>query len=191
MERSFIDKVYKLNPTHNNKITLSLMRVCDYVKHHDEDVLECNICYKRIHNKMFVCSHPCNKIFHQECIEKMIERIDNVSSNTIEDESEIIYKCCYCCREFDINNYTFELFIYELSKYRSRGYVVSDAMTQAAFDTLIATDYNEQRLYNYNIYTLMDVSYIKTPKQSKRAEYNPRRTWKPTVSVKRMHKSRR
>jgi hypothetical protein len=68
---------------------------------------------------------------------------------------------------------------------------VSDAMTQAAFDTLIATDYNEQRLYNYNIYTLMDVSYIKTPKQSKRAEYNPRRTWKPTVSVKRMHKSRR
>jgi hypothetical protein len=160
------------------KIKMSLLKVSEYrtdqPPSQDCNETECGICYKRIYNKVFICTEPCGKTFHPACMEKMIDQIEeNADVDTEEDEKSIEYRCCYCRREFDIQNHDIELFMRHLLGLKAGGYDVSEAIIQA-HNNVAAMDEDsdgEDSTFEYNIYVPLDKTYIKKPKQGKRAVF--------------------
>ena len=129
---------------------------------------ECSICYKLIQKKMFICSKPCNKIFHPSCLEKHFEQTANAFyAENDDNDDEPVFRCCYCRRTTNINAYFLEVFADSLvSLQKSRCYSVEDALQNVRHDLKNNTDgeYN----FDYEIYMLTDIRRVKKPKQSKR-----------------------
>jgi len=144
------------------KIKFSLLKVFQYKKtfNINEDP-ECGICYKRISNKLFVCAKPCDKTFHRECIETMIDHIEDNASD---------YRCCYCRRNFDIRDYDLTIFKQRLEYLSGQGYKVDEAVSQSEFNT-ITLDSESDAYFEYNVYMPLDTAYFKLPKCAKRAEF--------------------
>ena len=179
----------------NKKIEFTLLKVLEYKKKFNKDENpECDICYKRINNKVFVCADPCNKTFHQTCMETMIEHIESNADE--EGKDDACYQCCYCRREFDINAYELALFTQTLLSFKGQGYIVEDAITLSTFNT-ITHSADEDMHYQYSIYLPLDTSFIKTPKQSKRGAFKQKQKYKHSsclqvnMSKKRMPLGRR
>jgi len=125
--------------------------------------LECEICYKKINKTYFQCGPPCSKVFHTGCIEKMMEQVED---NAYELDEEPNYKCCYCRRDIEINNYLLQLFAQKLIAMHGETHDIRDAIKHVEFkmgrNELLEED------ESLEIYELIDISYIKKPKQPKR-----------------------
>ena len=135
--------------------------------------LECSICYKGINNKAyFACSAPCKKLFHVECIEKMITLTEENAYEEDDDEDEVEHKCPYCRRSIDLDNYFLQLFARRLLSLSAGGYDVHDALVQVNQqfrDGMIDVD------MDYNMYVLRDVRHFKKPKQPKQTVFKIQR----------------
>jgi hypothetical protein len=176
----------------SKKIKYSLLKVSDYRQtfNKSEDP-ECDICYEHISNKVFVCAEPCSKTFHMACLESMIEHLEDDADN--EGKEDACYRCCYCRREFDINQYELSIFVQELLRVKSHGYHIGNAIQSA---TLRAITYEDDYIdeYRYDVYLPVDSSFIKTPKQSKRGAFKQKQKHLRShlnVSKKRMPLGRR
>jgi hypothetical protein len=125
--------------------------------------LECDICYKKINKRYFQCGSPCSKVFHTDCIEKMMEQIEE-SANESDDEPN--YRCCYCRRGIEINNYLLQLLSQKLIAMHGQSHDIRDALKHVEFK-MDRNEYIEDD-ESLIIYELIDISYIKKPKQPKR-----------------------
>jgi hypothetical protein len=134
----------------------------------DTTTPECSICYKPIQKKLFICSSPCNKIFHPSCLEKHFEQTANAFyDENYDNNDEPVFRCCYCRRTTNINAYLLEVFADNLVSMQKSGcYSVEDALHNVCEDLKNNTDgdYN----FDYEIYMLTDIRRVKKPKQSKR-----------------------
>ena len=132
--------------------------------------LECSICYKLIQKKMFICSSPCNKVFHPSCLEKHFEQTEDAFYDENNENDAIpVFRCCYCRRTTNINAYLLEVFADSLVSMQKSGcYSVEDALQDVRDELKNNTDgdYN----FDYEIYMLTDIRRVKKPKQSKRAD---------------------
>ncbi len=187
-----IQTLTNVHMMNSKKIKYSLLKVADYRQtfNKSEDP-ECDICYKRISNKVFVCAEPCSKTFHMACLESMINHLED---NSIDEGKEIAsYRCCYCRREFDINQYELSIFVQKLLHFKSHGYHIGNAIQSATLNAITyEDDYNTE--YSYDVYLPVDSSFIKTPKQSKRATFKQKQKHLRShlsVSKKRMPLGRR
>lgn len=125
---------------------------------------DCAICYKKINKKYFECSAPCGKVFHTSCIEKMMEQIEETANETDEDAN---FRCCYCRRDIDVDNYMLQLFANHLITLDKTSYDVRDAMKRVAF--LMKTNEKPDEDESFDYYQLIRyVNYMKKPKQPKR-----------------------
>lgn len=125
--------------------------------------LECDICYKKINKTYFLCGTPCCKVFHINCIEQMMEQIKDCANETNDDPN---YKCCYCRRHIEINNYLLQLFSHKLTAIHGQSYDIRDALKHVEFKMSMNECLEEDE--SLIIYELNNVSYIKKPKQPKR-----------------------
>ena len=125
--------------------------------------LYCDICYKKINKTYFQCGSPCSKVFHTNCIEKMMEQIEE-SANETDDEPN--YRCCYCRRDIEINNYLLQLFAQKLIAIHGETHDIRDALKEVEYK-ISRNEYLEED-ESLIIYELINISYIKKPKQSKR-----------------------
>ena len=150
------------------KIKFTILKVFEYKKTFNESAdPECGICYKRISNKLFVCAKPCSKTFHQDCLEKMI---DHIEDNTTDEKTDPDYRCCYCRRNFDIRDYDLTLFKQKLAYLSGQGYKVDEAIIQSEFNT-VTLDAESDAYFEYNVYLPLDIAYFKLPKLGKHAEF--------------------
>jgi hypothetical protein len=176
----------------SEKVKMGLLALADYKRcvsfdHHptvdkyhsqNQDV-ECAICFKNISNKVFVCSEPCNKTFHPDCLEKMIDQLEETAW---EEEKPTDYRCCYCRREFDFRFYQNEIFGRYLLGLKAGGYNVSDAMWQLQKQNNLPANMvgtgasDEEDTDEFEIYLPMNKTYIKKPKQAKRAVQKGKKT---------------
>lgn len=176
-----------MNTIHTTKIKYTLLNVGDYKKtFHEEQDPECGICYKHISNKVFVCEKPCNKAFHLGCLDKLIEQLED---NTTQEAPKPDYRCCYCRRKFDIHEYDLSLFIQELKHMENHGYYVKEAIVESTFNTHFVSlqtqgEYSTfDQLYDeYSLVFQKNTSYIKHPKFSKHAEFKNKK--RPHYKVK-------
>ena len=147
--------------------------------------IECAICYKRIYKTVFTCSEPCNKKFHMQCVEKVIDQTEESAYMAYKKPQ---YKCCYCRRELDMDRYYYDIYMRELSGLRAGGYDIREAVQKVnefmankkanAIDAnanaieadASETDDDEEELI-FNVYIPLDTSHIKQPKQSNRAAF--------------------
>jgi hypothetical protein len=174
MEASMIKQISDIYTKNSKLIKYSLLKVCDY-KHtfNEKEDPECAICYKHISNKVFVCDKPCNKTFHPSCMEKLIDRIEETADDDDDDDDDddeqkkICYQCCYCRREFDINDYDTKLFIQELMYAKGCGYNIFGALTQCILNGMEEIEGQ----CHYDIFIPLETSHVKLPKQSKRATF--------------------
>lgn len=125
--------------------------VADVMKETNETVPECAICYKRINKDVFICSEPCNKIFHPNCIERMMD--ETAYGN--------LHRCCYCRREIQMDSYLKEMYINALMKMKAGGYCIDEALQMIELNGV-----NQDE--GYAIYLLMSPEYVKKPKQTKK-----------------------
>jgi hypothetical protein len=126
--------------------------------------LDCSICYKKINKKFFVCSAPCGKVFHTSCIEKMLEQIEETAN---ESEEEPNFRCCYCRRDIDIDNYTLQLFAQHLITLHNCSHDASDAIKRVDF--LIKNNEKLDEDESFEYYQLITHGNdMKKPKQPKR-----------------------
>ena len=149
-------------------------------KTHD---LECSVCCKSINATFFQCSNPCNKVFHVNCIEQMIEQ---TRESAYEMDTKAHHRCCYCRRDIDINKVRLNLFARFLQTlYSGYSYDVCNALKHVQhklqkkdkpFDAsttesedMSDDDYESDELYD--IYQLISIRRIEKPKQSKNAEF--------------------
>lgn len=178
---AIVKSMYKIHKKNSNKINFGLFKGCEYRKFFNEkDDPECAICYKRIYDKVFVCAKPCAKTFHLACMKKMVDQIEENADEENADEDEqkpICYQCCYCRREFDIANYDMSLFIQELEYSRGCGYQVDHAILQVYFNAMMDDETCE---YQYDVAIPVDLTFIKTPKVAKRAEFKNKGNTKNT-----------
>jgi hypothetical protein len=70
--------------------------------------------------KAFICSEPCNKVYHWACLEKMIHSDSHQGRGRID--------CAYCRREVDIDYYLIQITLYDLQCAKNQGYDVADAV---------------------------------------------------------------
>ena len=130
-------------------------------------IIECAICYKRIYNKVFVCTEPCNKTFHPDCLDKMIEQLEETA---YENEIKTSYRCCYCRREMDMKNHSLEVFMNQLLELKKQGYYVDDAIKQAIYNSTLEPGSEDfMDTFEYAIY--VPIVSFKPPKQSNKATY--------------------
>jgi hypothetical protein len=88
--------------------------------------LECAICYKGINKAYFICSEPCNKVFHMGCLD---EAFKNVAETAYYNDEEAVQRCCYCRRHVNFDNYELETLAHELRTIQySKCYQVEDAL---------------------------------------------------------------
>lgn len=186
---ALIQTLADVHMKNSKKIKYSLLKVSDYRQtfNKSEDP-ECDICYERISNKVFVCAEPCNKTFHLACLESMINHLEDNAAN--EGKEIDCYRCCYCRREFDINQYGLSIFVQKLLLFKSYGYHIGNAVETATLNAIFyEDDYNTE--CSYDVYLPVDSSFIKTPKQSKRAAFKKTKSRHLNVSKKRMPLGRR
>lgn len=126
--------------------------------------LECYICFKKINKTYFRCGAPCSKVFHISCIEKMMEQTEESAYET---DDEPNYRCCYCRRDIELNNYLLQLFEHKLIAIHSQSYDIRDALYHIEFK-MSRNEPIEENDESLLIYELFDISYIKKPKQPKR-----------------------
>jgi len=92
--------------------------------------------------------------------------MEQVEENAYELDEEPNYKCCYCRRDIEINNYLLQLFSQKLIAMHGETHDIRDAIKQVEFkmgrNELLEED------ESLEIYELIDISYIKKPKQPKR-----------------------
>lgn len=148
---------------------------------------ECDICYKLIQKKMFICSSPCNKVFHPSCLEKHFQQTaDAFYDENDENDGDPVFRCCYCRRTTNIDAYLLEVFADSLVSMQKSGcYSVEDALQDVRNELKNNTDgdYN----FDYEIYMLTDIRRVKKPKQSKRTDVGNKlkiHTKMPRVAIK-------
>ena len=141
--------------------------------------LECDICYKKINKTYFRCGSPCSKVFHTGCIEKMMEQIEE-SANETDDEPN--YRCCYCRRDIEINNYLLQLFAQKLIAIHGETHDIREALKNVEYK-MSRNEYLEDG-ESLTIYELIDTSYIKKPKQPKRQILKKRVCNPPKIRIK-------
>ena len=145
--------------------------------------LECDICYKRINKTYFRCGSPCSKAFHTGCIEKMMEQTEE-SANETDDEPN--YRCCYCRRDIEINNYLLQHFSQKLIAMHGETHDIREALKKNVYMMMMGEykyDYLEDG-ESLTIYELIDTSYIKKPKQPKRQILKKRVCNPPKIRIK-------
>ena len=133
-------------------------------KTHD---LECSVCCKSINATFFQCSNPCNKVFHVNCIEQMIEQ---TRESAYEMDTKAHHRCCYCRREMDMKNHSLEVFMNQLLELKKQGYYVDDAIKQAIYNSTLEPGSEDfMDTFEYAIY--VPIVSFKTPKQSNKSAY--------------------
>ena len=157
---------------------------------------ECSICYGRINNNMYVCTEPCNKLFHSECLEKIMDQQeDDFYAN--HDMAEILTKnlkpqirCAYCRREINADAFILDNTFRELLHLRAGGYNVSEALSKVVN---ARGKMGDEETFDIEYFINLDCSYSKRPKQSFRASYKKSQPKKqrPTLFYKRFITSRR
>ena len=142
----------------SNMKLMMIVKTAEYVE------MECSICYTKINKKYFECGEPCGKVFHTGCIEKMLEQIDEHANET---EEEPNYRCCYCRRDIDIDNYGLQLVGQHLVElHNCCSYDVIGAIKRIEF--LIKNNQKPDEDESFVYYELRDNVYMKKPKQPKR-----------------------
>ena len=124
--------------------------------------LECAICYAPIKKVYFMCSAPCNKVFHTNCLEQAMEQTQETA---LDADEEPEHKCCYCRRQIDVDHYLLQLY----------GRYLKTLGASGAYDISEAMELVKEQLQNgqvddnaeYIIYELRDKYYQKKPKQAK------------------------
>jgi len=173
---------YKVQSTNHLKMngvskTSEMVLIHTKSRHH----LECSVCYKSINATFFKCSNPCNKVFHVNCIEQMIEQ---TRESAYEMDTKAHHRCCYCRRDIDINKVRLNLFARFLQTLESGySYDASTALKHVQkklkkkdkpFDnstTESEDDDDDDDESSYEIYQLTSIQRIEKPKQSKNAEF--------------------
>jgi hypothetical protein len=138
---------------------------------------ECAICYGRINKCALVCSSPCNKFYHQSCLETTIENQETAFFETYEpeddaDEDEEIQapiRCCYCRREVNTDAYVLDLQLKQLRSLQAGGYEVSESIEKIINANGILPE--DEDAFDIEYYTLIDCRRYKKPKTSVRATY--------------------
>ena len=125
--------------------------------------MDCDICYKKINKKFFQCGAPCGKVFHTGCVEKMLEQIEE---SALDADEEPNFRCCYCRRGIDIDNYTLQLFGQHLVELHGSSHDVSDAIRRVEY--LIKNNEKLDEDESFEYYEMHDISHVKKPKQPKR-----------------------
>lgn len=126
--------------------------------------MDCSICYKKINKKFFECGAPCGKAFHPGCIEKMLEQTEETAN---ENDEEANFRCCYCRRDIDIDNYTLQLFAQHLITLNGCSHDVTDAIRRVEFLLKNNEKLDEDESFEY--YELIHHGHdMKKPKQPKR-----------------------
>jgi hypothetical protein len=125
--------------------------------------LDCSICYKKINKNYFVCGAPCRKVFHPGCIEKMLKQSEE---SAYEADEEPMFRCCYCRRDIDLDNYDLQLFAQHLIALNNYSYDVHDALKRVVFLLKNNEKPDDDEAFEY--YELRDNTYVKKPKQPKR-----------------------
>jgi hypothetical protein len=155
---------------------------------------ECSICYDRINNNMYVCSAPCNKIFHQKCLEKVMDQQED-DFYAAHDEDEIEAKkikpqvrCAYCRREINTDTFILDKTLRELLQLRAGGYDVNDAIHKvvAANGSM---DNGEEEFY-IEYFVNVNCAYVKKPKQTFRA-FATKKMTRGKIMKKRLNTARR
>jgi hypothetical protein len=195
MTDTIIQTLADVHRQQSKKIKYSLLKVSEYRQtFNTNENPECAICYKNINKKVFVCASPCNKTFHTACLETMIDHLEkNADANAdveVGENINVCYKCCYCRREFDINQYELELFLQKLVHYQTHGFHIGSAAETATLNAATyEDDYDTE--YQYDIYMPVDSSHVKMPKVSKRSavKRGEKKNWQ--VNKKRMPMGRR
>lgn len=131
--------------------------------------LECDICYKKINKKFFQCGTPCGKVFHTGCIEKMLEQSNEVA---YESDEEPNFRCCYCRRDINIDNYVLQLIAQHLIELSRCSHNVLNALKRVEF--LIQNNEKLHEDESFEYYEFRDNAFIKKPKQPKRQKLNMR-----------------
>ena len=121
---------------------------------------ECAICYKRIQKDVFICSEPCNKLFHPSCLERMM---DETELTAYQYQKDTLHRCCYCRREIQMETYLKEVYVNALMKMKAGGYNVDEALQLIEMNGI-----NEDE--GYAIYLLTPTEHIKKPKQAKKTK---------------------
>ncbi len=129
---------------------------------------ECAICYKKINKTCFMCTDPCNKVFHPACLE---ESFIQAEENNDEDD-EVQHRCCYCRRHLNLSNYGLELFAQNLRRLgNSKGFDVDGALELIKKNIANNVDQDEDE-DNYEIYyTKNQTGEARKPKQSNQDAY--------------------
>jgi hypothetical protein len=125
--------------------------------------LECAICYKPINKTYFECGAPCSKTFHTGCMDKMMEQIEETADDS---DEEPMYRCCYCRRDIDSDNYMLQLFAKQLITLQSCSHDVTDALSRVEY--LIENNQKPDEDESFEYYELRDNTFIQKPKQPKR-----------------------
>jgi len=151
----------------NTQFKLFYTKILHSSSTHSNTNFECSICYQSIQKKMFVCSKPCNKVFHSSCLEKQFQLTTDTAYE--EDSGEPVFRCCYCRRTTNINIFFIEVFIDNMvTLQNSRCFftqdVIDDLRHKIKYDP--HGEFNE----DYEIYSLHCTRFFKKPKQSKRTE---------------------
>ena len=121
--------------------------------------IECAICYKRINTNVFICSEPCNKMFHPSCLQKVLQQTEDTFESDDENE-EPKHSCCYCRREYDMENYYMEVYLRELKGLQAGGYYVMNAINKLKEDGVVTNG-------AYEIHLLHDTEDDIKPKNQK------------------------
>lgn len=121
--------------------------------------IECAICYKRINTNVFICTEPCNKMFHPSCLQKVLEQTEETFEPNDENE-EPKHSCCYCRREYDMENYYMEVYLRELKGLQAGGYYVMNAINKLKEDGVVTNG-------AYEIHLLHDTEDDIKPKNQK------------------------
>ena len=119
---------------------------------------ECAICYKRLHKDVFICSEPCNKLFHPNCLERMMDETENAAAFAYTPQQ---HRCCYCRREINMTGYLKEIYINALMKMKAGGYCIDEALQEIELNGVDGDK-------GYAIYLLVPIEHIKKPKQTKK-----------------------
>ena len=145
---------------------------------------ECDICYRSINKRAMVCSSPCNKIYHQACLETTIEQQEMTAST-----ADAPIRCSYCRREINMEAYILDTELQHLRMLKAAGgYDVSNAIqTIIEADGVFPHDGFQLEYFEIN-----DCRYIKKPKQSFRASYKQKPKHKrPQIKINQTRQCRR
>ena len=151
--------------------------------------LECSVCYKKINRTYFICSSPCNKVFHMDCMYKMMDRTEEAAYEANEYPQ---HKCCYCRRSINMRNYLLKNYADTLLISRNTGYYdVSNPMYKVVqYKSCVFMGKPEEDI-SYENYELIDTTRVKKPKQANLKKKQTFVRKQPRVHVKQNISGRR